>query len=154
MTTETDYLIVGSGAVGLAFADSLIDHSDADIIIADRHSKPGGHWNDAHSSAALHQPSAVDSVDSMPPGTNRKDELRVNIGVRSARLRPGTQSIFRGGDAPTPAGERARSLFSDGRLSGQWSLSVSAVRHRDAGERQAWPIFEGSLITPQLVRAP
>ena len=38
---ETDYPIIGSGAVGLAFADTLIDESDAHITIVDRHGKPG-----------------------------------------------------------------------------------------------------------------
>jgi hypothetical protein len=28
---ETDYLIIGSGAVGLAFADTLLDETDAHI---------------------------------------------------------------------------------------------------------------------------
>jgi saccharopine dehydrogenase-like NADP-dependent oxidoreductase len=35
-THETDYLIVGSGAVGMAFADILLTESDANIIIVDR----------------------------------------------------------------------------------------------------------------------
>ena len=37
---ETDYLIVGSGAVGMAFADTLLDESDAHITIVDRRAKP------------------------------------------------------------------------------------------------------------------
>jgi cation diffusion facilitator CzcD-associated flavoprotein CzcO len=43
---ETDYLVVGAGAVGLAFADTLLAESDARITIVDRHGQPGGHWND------------------------------------------------------------------------------------------------------------
>ena len=42
---ETDYLIVGSGAMGMAFADTLLVESDADMVMVDRHAKPGGHWN-------------------------------------------------------------------------------------------------------------
>lgn len=30
---DTDYLIVGAGAAGLAFADALIAESDADVVI-------------------------------------------------------------------------------------------------------------------------
>ena len=41
---ETDYLVIGSGAVGMAFVDTLLDESDAHITIVDRHGKPGGHW--------------------------------------------------------------------------------------------------------------
>jgi len=39
---ETDYLIIGSGAVGMAFADVLLAETDANIIIIDKHHKPGG----------------------------------------------------------------------------------------------------------------
>lgn len=39
---ETDYLIVGSGAVGMAFADTLLTETDASIIIVDKLHKPGG----------------------------------------------------------------------------------------------------------------
>ena len=42
---ETDYLIVGSGAMGMAFADTLLVETKADMVIVDRHAKPGGHWN-------------------------------------------------------------------------------------------------------------
>ena len=78
---ETDYLIVGAGAVGMAFADTLLDESDATITIVDRHGKPGGHWNDAYSFVALHQPSAFYGVNSLPLGSNRKDEYGVNKGL-------------------------------------------------------------------------
>ena len=78
---ETDYLIIGSGAAGLAFADTLIDESTAHITIVDRHGKPGGHWNDAYSFVTLHQPSAFYGVNSMALGTNRKDTAGANKGL-------------------------------------------------------------------------
>ena len=63
---ETDYLIIGAGAVGLAFADTLIDEDpNCHITLVDKHAKPGGHWNDAYSFVALHQPSATYGVNSM-----------------------------------------------------------------------------------------
>ncbi|MFM9853932.1 MAG: NAD(P)-binding protein [Sphingomonadaceae bacterium] len=91
---ETDYLIVGSGAVGLAFADTLIDESDADVIIVDRHGKPGGHWNDAYSFVALHQPSAFYGVNSTPLGTNRKDAIGVNTGLYELASGPEVSGYF------------------------------------------------------------
>ncbi len=93
-TIETDYLIVGSGAVGLAFADTLIDESDADIVIVDRHGKPGGHWNDAYSFVALHQPSAFYGVNSMPLGANRKDTIGVNKGLYELASGPEVSGYF------------------------------------------------------------
>lgn len=78
---ETDYLIIGAGASGLAFADTLMDElPDAHITIVDRRGKPGGHWNDAYPFVNLHQPSAFYGVNSMPLGANRKDTVGVNRG--------------------------------------------------------------------------
>jgi len=53
---ETDYLIIGSGAVGMAFADTIMTETDASIVMVDKHSQPGGHWNDAYPFVTLHQP--------------------------------------------------------------------------------------------------
>ncbi len=47
-TLETDYLVVGAGAAGMAFADALLTHSDATLTIVDRRHAPGGHWIDAY----------------------------------------------------------------------------------------------------------
>ena len=78
----TDYLIVGAGAVGLAFADTLIDEDpDCHITIADRHARPGGHWNDAYSFVALHQPSATYGVNSLELCTDRVDTDGHNAGM-------------------------------------------------------------------------
>ena len=78
---ETDYLVIGSGTAGLAFADTLIDETDAHITIVDRHGKPGGHWNDAYSFVTLHQPSAFYGVNSMELGSRRKDTIGLNKGL-------------------------------------------------------------------------
>ena len=77
---DTDYLIVGAGAAGLAFADTLVRETDAHITFVDRHAKPGGHWNDAYPFVALHQPSAFYGVNSLSLGTLRKDAVGPNAG--------------------------------------------------------------------------
>lgn len=67
---ETDYLVVGAGAMGLAFADELLTRSpNARVIILDRRAKPGGHWNDAYPFVSLHQPAALYGVNSETLGT-------------------------------------------------------------------------------------
>lgn len=77
----TDYLIVGAGAVGLAFADTLLSESpQARLTIVDRHGLPGGHWNDAYDFVALHQPSAFYGVASLPLGTQQVDRGGLNDG--------------------------------------------------------------------------
>ncbi|MEM8753358.1 MAG: NAD(P)/FAD-dependent oxidoreductase, partial [Pseudomonadota bacterium] len=80
-TIETDYLIVGCGAVGMAFADVVLSETEADIVIVDRHHMPGGHWNDAYSFVTLHQPSAFYGVSSMELSSGRKDEVGLNKGL-------------------------------------------------------------------------
>jgi len=67
---ETDYLVVGSGAAGMAFTDSLLEESDAQVVMLDRRSAPGGHWNDVYPFVRLHQPSLYYGVNSTPLGTD------------------------------------------------------------------------------------
>jgi hypothetical protein len=77
---ETDYLVVGAGASGMAFTDTLIDESDADVVMVDRRANPGGHWNDAYPFVRLHQPSAVYGVNSRRLGNDTIDEVGPNAG--------------------------------------------------------------------------
>jgi hypothetical protein len=78
----TDYLIVGAGAVGLAFADTLLDEDpDCHITFVDKHARPGGHWNDAYSFVALHQPSAFYGVNSMAFPSEQIDDHGPNKGL-------------------------------------------------------------------------
>ncbi len=78
---ETDYLIVGSGAVGMAFADILLDETDANIVIVDKYPKPGGHWNVAYPFVNLHQPSAYYGVSSRELSKGRLDPVGLNKGL-------------------------------------------------------------------------
>ena len=77
---ETDYLVVGAGAAGMAFTDQLLAHSDATVTIVDRRHAPGGHWVDAYPFVRLHQPSAFYGVSSMPLGQGALDSAGTNAG--------------------------------------------------------------------------
>ena len=77
---ETDYLVIGSGAVSMAFVDTMLAESDASFILVDRHQLPGGHWNDAYPFVRLHQPSAFYGVASRQLGSNRIDATGSNKG--------------------------------------------------------------------------
>jgi hypothetical protein len=68
---ETDYLVVGAGALGMGFVDTLLDESDAEVVVIDRHSAPGGHWLDSYPFVRLHQPSMNYGVNSTPLGQDR-----------------------------------------------------------------------------------
>jgi len=78
---KTDYLIVGSGAVGMAFADIILTETSANVIIIDKHHKPGGHWNVAYPFVSLHQPSAYYGVSSRELSKGIKDEVGLNKGL-------------------------------------------------------------------------
>ncbi len=80
MTIETDYLIIGAGVSGLAFADELLTRTDATMTLVDKRSAPGGHWNDAYSFVKLHQPSVFYGVESMPMGRDRVESRGPNAG--------------------------------------------------------------------------
>lgn len=78
---ETDYLVVGAGASGLAFADSLVEQDpEADLVVVDRRAGPGGHWLDAYPFVKLHIPSAFYGVNSLPLGSDQIDEVGENAG--------------------------------------------------------------------------
>jgi hypothetical protein len=77
---ETDYLVVGAGAAGLAFADALIAACDADVMMVDRRHRPAGHWNDAYPFVRLHGPSALYGVNSRPLGAVAIDPAGPNAG--------------------------------------------------------------------------
>lgn len=66
-----DYVVVGAGAVGLAFIDVLLDETDADFVLVDRRAEPGGHWRDAYPYVRLHNVSAIYGVNSTPLGAGR-----------------------------------------------------------------------------------
>ena len=61
-TIEADYLVVGAGAMGMAFADALTDHADVRVALVDRRHGNGGHWLEAYPFVRLHQSSAFYGV--------------------------------------------------------------------------------------------
>ncbi|MEM9822128.1 MAG: DUF2855 family protein [Bacteroidota bacterium] len=77
---KADYLIVGSGAVGMAFADTLLSESESTMIIVDRYAKPGGHWNVAYPFVTLHQPSNFYGVSSKELSNGLIDARGLNEG--------------------------------------------------------------------------
>lgn len=91
---ETDYLIIGAGATGLAFADTLLAETDAHITLVDRHGKPGGHWNDAYRFVTLHQPSSFYGVNSMELGSGLNDPVGLNRGMAELASGPEVSGYF------------------------------------------------------------
>jgi hypothetical protein len=78
---ESDYLIVGAGACGLAFADTLLTEAPGvTMTIVDERAAPGGHWVDAYDFVKTHQPASFYGVNSTPLGQDRIDAAGLNAG--------------------------------------------------------------------------
>jgi hypothetical protein len=93
---ETDYLVIGAGAMGLGFADELLTRTDAHITLVDKRHAPGGHWNDAYSFVRLHQPSIFYGVESKELAEYRIDESGPNKGFLSLAEGPEILTYFHG----------------------------------------------------------
>ncbi len=80
MLINTDYLVVGAGASGLAFADALVAEADVEVTLIDRRPASGGHWLDSYPFVRLHTPSAFYGVNSLALGGDRVDQSGENAG--------------------------------------------------------------------------
>ena len=80
-TIAVDYLVVGAGAMGMAFVDTMISDSKATVAIVDRYARPGGHWTTAYPYVRLHQPSAFYGVNSRQLGEDKIDQVGWNKGL-------------------------------------------------------------------------
>jgi hypothetical protein len=79
--TVTDYLVVGAGASGLAFADTLLaETTNVEVTVVDRQGAPGGHWLHAYPFVRLHSPSAYYGVSSLALGEDGIDRVGENAG--------------------------------------------------------------------------
>ena len=78
---EADYLVVGAGAMGMAFTDTLVAETDAQVVLVDRGHAPGGHWTWAYPFVRLHQPSAYYGVNSRALGSDSIDRVGWNEGL-------------------------------------------------------------------------
>jgi hypothetical protein len=78
----TDYLVVGAGAMGMAFTDSLIEHADVHVTLVDRRHAAGGHWRDAYPFVQLHQASLFYGVASRRLGDGQLQRTGPEVGLQ------------------------------------------------------------------------
>ncbi|MEL7540299.1 MAG: NAD(P)/FAD-dependent oxidoreductase, partial [Pseudomonadota bacterium] len=88
MDIETDYLVIGSGAVGMAFVDTMLTETDADFVMIDDRAVPGGHWNETYPFVRLHQSASTYGVDSKELGRGRIEETGPNAGFEELSSGP------------------------------------------------------------------
>ena len=78
---EADYLLIGAGAMGMAFIGTLVSEMEARVVLVDRDHQPGGHWTTAYPFVRLHQPSAFYGVNSLNLGSDTIDRVGWNEGL-------------------------------------------------------------------------
>lgn len=81
-TIDADYLVVGAGAMGMAFTDALIDHADVRVALVDRRHGASGHWLEAYPFVRLHQSSAFYGVPSTLLGGGKLQESGPETGLQ------------------------------------------------------------------------
>lgn len=91
---ETDYLVVGAGAMGMAFTDALIDHSDARVTLVDRRHTAGGHWRDAYPFVQLHQASVFYGVASTLLGSGAVQLSGPEVGLQERARQPEIEAYY------------------------------------------------------------
>ena len=87
-TVDADYLVVGAGAMGMAFTDALVDHSDARVALVDRRHGVGGHWLEAYPFVRLHQSSAFYGVASTLLGGGQLQQRGPEAGLQERAPQP------------------------------------------------------------------
>jgi hypothetical protein len=91
---DTDYLVVGAGAMGMAFTDALIDHADVHVTLVDRRPAAGGHWHDAYPFVQLHQASVFYGAASTVLGTGAVQEQGPEAGLQERARRSQIQAYY------------------------------------------------------------
>jgi NAD(P)-binding Rossmann-like domain len=91
---ETDYLVVGAGAMGMAFTDALIDHADVHVTLVDRRHAAGGHWLDAYPFVQLHQASLFYGVASTVLGSGAAQLTGPEAGLQERARQAEIQAYY------------------------------------------------------------
>jgi hypothetical protein len=85
---QADYLVVGAGAMGMAFTDALLDHSGARVVLVERRDGVGGHWRHAYPFVRLHQSSTFYGVASTLLGAGRIQQSGPEAGLHERADQP------------------------------------------------------------------
>ncbi len=118
MGMDTDYLVVGAGASGLAFADTLLAEADVAVTLVDRREAVGGHWRYAYPFVRLHTPSAFYGVNSLALGEDRIDQTGENEGFYERATGADVREYFAGVAERLTGSGRARLLLHHEHLGG------------------------------------
>src|SRR3954447_26708540 len=93
-SSATDYLVVGAGAMGMAFTDALVDHADVHVTLVDRRHTGSGDWQDAYPFVQLHQASLFYGVASTVLGSGAVQERGPEAGLQERGRQPQIQAYY------------------------------------------------------------
>jgi hypothetical protein len=157
---ETDYLVIGAGAMGMAFTDALIDHADVHVTLVDRRHATGGHWRDAYPFVQLHQASVFYGVASTVLGNGAVQASGPEAGLQQRarqseilayyddilhrRFLGSGRVTFLGGSEYATDGSRH---FVTSRVSGE-TVQVAALRLRRRSMLRMMPASRRSTSLP------
>jgi hypothetical protein len=127
---EADYLVVGAGAMGMAFTDALIDHSDARVVLVDRRDGVGGHWRGAYPFVRLHQSSTFYGVASTVLGGGLLQEDGPEAGLHVRADQPTIVRYYEDVLAERMIGPGRVELFTDSDYLGDRSFVSRATGER------------------------
>src|SRR5690242_21296937 len=91
---ETDYFVVGAGAMGMAFTDALIEHADVHVVLVDRRHTASGHWQDAYPFVQLHQASLFYGVASTVLGSGEVQQSGPETGLQERARQSQIQAYY------------------------------------------------------------
>jgi hypothetical protein len=144
---DATHLVVGAGATGLAFADALVDHSDARVVLVDRRSGPGGHWREAYPFVRLHQSSAFYGVPSTLLGGGRLQDTGPEAGLQERASQAEIVDYYERALARLEATGRVQLLTGTEHVDGE-------VVSLDTGERTAVPpgcrVVDAHYLAPTI----
>jgi hypothetical protein len=139
-TLTTDYLVVGAGAMGMAFTDALIDHADAHVTLVDRRHAAGGHWQDAYPFVQLHQASQFYGVASTLLGTGAVQDGGPEAELQERARRSEIQYYFDG------------ILYGRFLGSGRVTFLGGSEYHRDGASHHVTSLVSGETVQVEVRR--
>lgn len=163
---RVDYLVVGAGATGMAFCDTLLHHAPAgapvSVALVDDRSRPGGQWTDSYDFVRLHQPSDMYGVESArlepPPsstaaaGGGAHRATRAEILEYYAGVCRGLEERFDFRFVGDASFDLSQLDDLDGEMAGEEGAAADHREYMLSGGRSVWArkVVDGRYLEPDL----
>lgn len=146
---EADYVVVGAGAMGMAFTDALIDHAEVRVVMVDRRHSVGGHWLDSYPFVRLHQASAFYGVASTLLGDGRIQHDGPETGLHERATAPQIRAYYDRVLRERLRGSGKVSFYPDCDYLGEGRF-VSRITGERYEVRAAARVVDASYLAPEI----